>query len=134
SGDEVVDGGRTTLHNLITRPQGAHYRARSARITTSSLHRKYAVQPLRRIPDALPRRHVPHAHLGGEIVVVPSAAQLRHHRRVVGVALEQLAEALSGGDGALEVLDVHFLDALAQDRYPLLGVAVEDAVAHVEVG
>src|SRR6266540_6314069 len=69
---------------------------------------------------------------------ITNVVERLHHRRPVIVAFQKLdakafPEALLDGLLAAEFLDVQFLNAFAEDVNPLLGPAVGNDVAHVEM-
>src|SRR4051812_44845076 len=63
-----------------------------ARAAASALHGDDRVHARRRIGHGLLRRAFAAARLRGDVVVVTQGAQFTHHRGIVAVAVEQLAE------------------------------------------
>src|SRR5581483_5454896 len=78
--------------------------------------------------------HVIASHFGGDVSVIADGLQRLAHSLPRHVALQWVAEAGDVADAGVEVLDMHLLDALSQDFDPLVGIAVGQDIARVEVG
>src|SRR5438094_10198983 len=73
--------------------------------------------------------------LGGHPAVVADGVEGPAHLYPVDVALAQVLPGEAAARAVeLEVLEVHLGDARAQRAHPVLGIAVEDDIADVEVG